>query len=255
MFRIRPRTLLVTALLTTMASAWAADVTIYRCTDTHGRLTLRDTPCRKGERQQTREMLRPSDPAPRPTAKLTPAAAPPAVAAPPRVIVVHAPRPLYECVIDDGERYASDSGEGNPRWVPLWTLGYPDWSHRDSSGSGRFENRGLQARIGGRFDNGRFDVRIGDRAGSRLGAPMPRSPPDRPGPPSRPPLFGQAYPGGTWVRDECYPLPAQEVCDRLRDRRYALDRRYNSALQSERAQITTEQRGIDARLATDCGAY
>ena len=60
------------------------------------------------------------------------------------------------------------------------------------------------------------------------------------------------YPPGAWVRDPCQPLPAQEVCDRLSDRRYELDRRYNSALQSERAQITSEQRGIDARLASDC---
>ena len=47
----------------------------------------------------------------------------------------------------------------------------------------------------------------------------------------------------------------QEVCDRLRDRRYELDRRYNSALQGERVQITNEQRGIDARLDNDCGVY
>lgn len=248
--RTRTRCLLAAALLAAMASGSAAEVTIYRCTDAQGGLTLRDTPCRKGERQQTREMLRPTDPAPRPAAKVTSAAAPSAYTAPPRIVVVQAPRPLYECVTDDGERYTSDSGEGTPRWVPLWTLGYPVWSHRD-----RFERGGLQARAGGRFDNGRFDVHLGDRAGGRIGAPMPRPPSDRPGPPSRPLLFGQAYPVGTWIRDVCHVLPQQEVCGRLRDRRYELDRRYNSALQSERAQITNEQRGIDARLVNDCGVY
>ena len=50
------------------------------------------------------------------------------------------------------------------------------------------------------------------------------------------------------------PLP-EKLLSRLRDRRYEGDRRYNSALQSERAQITQEQRGIDARLNADCGAY
>ncbi|HEX7989367.1 MAG TPA: DUF4124 domain-containing protein, partial [Stenotrophomonas sp.] len=32
-----------------------------------------------------------------------------------------------------------------------------------------------------------------------------------------------------------------------------LIRRYNSALQSERQELTREQRGIDARLEQDCG--
>jgi hypothetical protein len=48
-------------------------------------------------------------------------------------------------------------------------------------------------------------------------------------------------------------LPPQEVCARLRDQRWELDRRYNSALQGERQAITREQRGIDARLDQDCG--
>jgi len=43
-------------------TAKAADeVTIYRCTDGSGRLTLRDTPCGKDQKQQTRNMLRPKD--------------------------------------------------------------------------------------------------------------------------------------------------------------------------------------------------
>lgn len=254
MSRPRPRCLLAAALLAWMAGASAAEVTIYRCTDAQGRLTLRDTPCRKGERQQTREMRRPTDPAPRPRATVTPAPAPPAYPAPPRVVVIQAPPPLYECMSVDGRRYTSDSGEGNPRWVPLWTLGYPVWRHRDGFDSGRFEHGAVQARIDGRFDHGQFDVRLGDHADSRIGAPMPGPLSDRPGPPSQPPVFGQAYPAGTWIRDACHALPQQEVCARLRDRRYELDRRYNSALQSERSQITHEQRGIDARLNNDCGA-
>ena len=35
------------------------------------------------------------------------------------------PRPLYECITPDDVTYTSDTGDGNPRWVPLWTLGYP----------------------------------------------------------------------------------------------------------------------------------
>jgi hypothetical protein len=57
------------------------------------------------------------------------------------------------------------------------------------------------------------------------------------------------------VYDECHPLPQQEVCARLSDRRFEIMRRYNSALQSERRQLDLEQRSIDARMANDCPGY
>lgn len=220
--------------LTASAGAAAAELVIYRCTDAQGRLTLRDTPCRKGEQQQARTMLRPTDPPPRPAA---PAPAPPAAAAAERtrIVVVTPPRPMYECVAPDGTRYTSETDAGQPRWVPLWAVGYPVW--RGDDGYRPRPHGGLQARVGGRIgSDGRYDVRIGG------GAHHPHPP------------VQVAYPAGTWVRDACHPLPPQEVCARLSDRRYELDRRYHSALQSERVRISTEQRGIDARLATDCGA-
>lgn len=212
----------------------AADLVIYRCTDPQGRLTLRDTPCRKGEQQQARTMQRPTDPPSRPAAPVpTPAAA---AVAPERtrVVVVTPPRPLYECVTPDGERYTSESDAGQPRWVPLWTLGYPAWP----TGSYHRPVGGMHGRISGSIgSDGRYDLRFGDGARHRPHAPA-----------------AVAFPVGAWVRDTCHPLPPQEVCARLRDRRFELDRRYHSALQSERVRITTEQRGIDARLANDCGA-
>lgn len=228
-------------------SASAAEVVIYRCTDAQGRLTLRDTPCRKGDQQQARSMLRPADPPPRPAQPATATApATPTVPERTRVVVVTPPRPVYECVAPDGTRYTSESGDGQPRWVPLWTLGYPVWH-----GDGRYPRRihgGVHGSISGRIgSDGRYQARIGE----------PRHPPHPPPltPPPRTPPVAVAYPAGTWVRDPCHPLPPQEVCARLRDRRYELDRRYHSALQSERVRITTEQRGIDARLANDCGAH
>ncbi len=59
--------------------------------------------------------------------------------------------------------------------------------------------------------------------------------------------------GNVQIRDECHALPAQEVCARLADRRWELIRRYNSALQSEREDLSREQRGIEARQQRDCG--
>lgn len=203
------------------ARAAQDNVTVYRCTDAKGRLTLRDTPCRKGETQSTREMLRPRDPPPRRTVATRGAPPAPVVRETTRVVVVERAQPLYECTTADGATYTSATPEGNPRWVPLWTLGYPVYG-RDRFGRWQGPNDGI-------------------------GRPTPR--PDRDG---RMPTMGYGYAGGTWVRDACSALPQDEVCARLRDRRDALDRRYNSALQGERSAITAEQRGIDARLAQDC---
>ncbi|MDI9238357.1 DUF4124 domain-containing protein [Lysobacter sp. LF1] len=240
------RTALTTALPLLLAASGvlAADITIYRCTDAQGHLTLRDTPCRKGETQQTKEMQRPKD-APPSRAKATAKAAAPEIETettlpPTHYVVMKPPRPMYECVTPDNRSYLSDTSAGNPRWVPLWTLGYPTVVSRDSGYGG-----GVYARVGGQFNggDGRYQVSVGDR------------PPPRP-PEGMPPPGGYAvdsYGAGTWVYDECHALPQEEVCARLRDERWNLGRRYNSALQSERQQIDQEQRGIDARLASDCG--
>src|SRR5690606_11486772 len=85
--------------------------------------------CLPGERQQAREMLRPTHPPPRPAEGAVPAPTPPASsdtrpAATPEPMGI-APPPLYRCTTPDGAQYISDSADGNPRWVPLWTLGYP----------------------------------------------------------------------------------------------------------------------------------
>ena len=217
------RPLLVLLLLASMvlsARLRAQEVTIYRCIGPAGKLTLRDSPCAKGETQEVRSMQRPKDPAPAalPVAKAAPP--PPQPAREVQVIYRTPPRPMYECITAEGEQFTSDNGEGNPRSVPLWTLGYPQWSHRGYAGGGQ------------------------------------RPPDGRPPGPGRPHLPGVIVPGGyTWVRDECHVLPQQEVCSRLSDRRYEIIRRYNSALQSDQRRLELEQRGIDARIANDCGNY
>lgn len=213
-------------LLATPAVAAPAGVTVYRCTDGQGRLTLRDTPCRKGEAQQRRDMLRPQDPPRRAAVRATatrPVAAPVTTT---RLIGVAQPKPLFECVTPDGESYTSETDQGQPRYVPLWTLGYTAY------GRGR-DGRPLNPNDG-------------------IGRPPPRGGIDRDGRPGRVPVIGIGPAAYTWVRDVCSALPQGEVCARMRDRRDDLDRRYHSALQSERQAITTEQRGIDARLTTDC---
>ena len=91
--------------------------------------------------------------------------------------------------------------------------------------------------------NGNLAFQSGDRS-----RPRPPGGGHHPGP--RPgPVF---VPGGGWVRDTCHPLPQEEVCARLSDRRYEILRRYGAALPSDRRTLDLEQRGIDARLANDC---
>jgi uncharacterized protein DUF4124 len=211
--------------LLAIGSARAAEVTIYRCTDAKGQLSLRDTPCRAGEKQEARNMVRPTDPPLRatpPPAPVTQPTHPPAT----RYVVITPPQPLYECITPDGERYTSDTGEGRARWEPLWTYGYPAYP---------YPRGGYSANIGVHSGNVTGNVHFGDRF------------------PQHPPVIVPAVPTGQWVHDECHRLPQADVCDRLRDERYELNRRWNIAQPSERAQIDRETRGIDARLTNDCG--
>lgn len=226
---------LLACLLAPLPAEAQAQVTIYRCVDAAGRLSLRDSPCRKGETQEVRSMQRPADPPPRvvstaPRMSRTPVIDATPVA--PRVVYVTPPRPTYECTTPDGERYTSESAEGNPRWVPLWTLGYPAVVVPGSRGGygGRAEYRDGGTRL--RAEGGRRWRGPGHGTGAAS-------------------AYGLA---GTWVRDVCHLLPPAEACARLQDRRDTLDRRYNSALQGERDAIVREQRGIDARLSAECRA-
>lgn len=221
------------AVATLLLLAWsprpalAGDVTIYRCVDGKGKLTLRDTPCAKGEQQQTRTMLRPKDAAPRPQTPRPAMTPQPDYDERTRVVVAYPPRPLYECTTPDGERYTSENSEGNPRWVPLWTLGYPVYP------MGPRQQASVDFRIGNRH----AEISGGSRIDSGPGYPA------------------AAYGAGTWIRDTCYALPQGEVCDRLVDRRDEIRRRFFNAMPSERDVLRVEERGINARLDNDCGAH
>ena len=197
-------------------------VTVYRCTDAGGKQSLRDTPCPNGQKQQAREMQRPQDAPPKPPAAPAPPKPPAAPAPVQQTVYLAPPRPMYECTTPDGDLYTSEEGAGNPRWVPLWTLGY------------YAVGRPSLPPVGG-----------GTRPSSQQGGPM------------RPPPGGAHWPvvggGGTWVRDQCAMLPPSETCDRLRDRRSAIGTRFFNAQEKERDALRLEERAINARLDNDCG--
>lgn len=225
MRRLLSLCVLFAALVAHAQPAATDEVTIYRCVDAKGHLTLRDTPCAKGEQQQARTMLRPKDAAPQPRERARETREAPAPA-PPQLVVAYPPRPLYECITPDGERYTSDTAEGNPRWVPLWTLGYPVLPvhpRRDEGVDFSIRNRHISVTGGSHVTTG------------------PRYP-------------IAAYGAGNWIRDTCYALPQAEVCDRVRDRRNEVRRRFFNAQPSDRDVLRVEERGLNARLDNDCGS-
>jgi len=130
------------------------------------------------------------------------------------VTYVTPPRPLYECITPDGENYTSDTGDGNPRWVPLWTLGYYP---------------GVPI-VGPR-------VGVGVARGNAVSTIGP----------------DYSMGSGTYVRDTCYVLPQADVCDRVRDRRDEIRTRFFNAMPSERDVLRVEERSLNARLDADCG--
>ena len=207
-----------------MAAAQSNEVRIYRCTDSAGKQTLRDTPCPKGQHQQVRDMLKPKDAPPVKKTEPVPKQAPiPRATTPTQVIYLAPPRPMYECVTPDNKRYTSDNDAGNPRWVPLWTLGYPA-------------------------------VRPTTSLGSNIGGPPPR--PDNPIRPHPGDInWPVAMGGGQWIRDICTMLPPAETCSRLRDRRKQIRTRFFNAMPSERDVLRVEERAINARLDNDCGGH
>lgn len=101
-------------------------VTVRRCTDARGQVTLQDDPCPAGSREQTREMTRPKDPpkSAQPTPVIAPLP-PPVVQQqfyePPQLIP---PPPMYRCVSYDGIERFSESYDPNPRCEPI-VLYYP----------------------------------------------------------------------------------------------------------------------------------
>lgn len=109
-------------------------VTIYRCTDAFGALTMQnDKPCPKGSRQEKRVVeAAPSMPAyqPMPQAAIVPdPVPPPAEPAAPSANEAEAaaarlpPPPLFQCNTWDNDSYLSDDGEPEPRCVRLDTVG------------------------------------------------------------------------------------------------------------------------------------
>lgn len=116
---------LAVLLLLVGTSGSAQEITVWRCTDDKGKVTLQDHPCPAGQTGESRQMVRPQDPPPKPpTPEPAPAPAPP----PPPEESYYAwappPPPLYQCTDFDGAVRYSEDYDPNYRCVPLAVLGY-----------------------------------------------------------------------------------------------------------------------------------
>ncbi len=108
-------------------------MTIYRCVDPSGAVTLQnDVPCPKGSQQTVRKVdalpalptLPPPAPAPAPRPSTpTPAVAPPPAVAPSAPLVRMPPPPLFRCRTWDERDYLGDTAEPPATCVPLPTVG------------------------------------------------------------------------------------------------------------------------------------
>lgn len=227
MVTVMVRSIAACALLAACRGSCAGELLVYRCVAADGSVALQDRPCPRAASEQRRSLALPAD-APgsaEPVEPLRVDAAPVADAADvadrDATAPAPAPPPLWECVRHDGERYESDTGVPERRWVPLWVLGR--------------------------------DPRAPPSLFGTPGAPAPTPRGRGPAGPTVPPQVGLATTPGAWVEDRCQRLPPAEACRRFADRRDALRRQWRLAQASERARIAPQERELSRVLREACG--
>ena len=203
----------------------AANIVIYRCTDTQGGIALQDTPCRDAVQQERRSLPAPPPapvardrPAPIATAPTTSPEERDRSASDPQA-TPRTPQPLFLCERHDGETYESTTGIPERRWVPLWALGEDP----------RAPVTALDPETIGRTNPLRRTARDGTPA-----------------------LAISAQTLGTWVEDICTPLSPGQICARRRDTLAGFGRRIFNAGQSEGDRLRAEERVLRERLSAEC---
>lgn len=145
-------------------TAEAAEVTIYRCTDASGALTLQNSPCPKGMKQEARTMqgvntvpMTPTAPTPAATAPATPTATTPTAPAttvattPPASTPANdrrlPPPVLFQCTTYDRDSYVTEEVVPASRCVAMRTVGL-DGNPQSGAGQACEVVRDTCARVG-----------------------------------------------------------------------------------------------------------
>ena len=190
--------------------------TVYKCTDAHGHVTYRDTPCAAGHRQQVMHFANapptPASPPPTAVAQPPPPAPPPA----PTQRVTRAPPPvLYRCMrATDGSTYLSRSGRTRSYLAPLAMLG------------------GISRPLAEVY---------GSLQGKGVGMSAPELMPD-----PTPGMIGGYY---VRVHDVCRRLPPRAACAALRKQYEDNEEAIRKAFESDRAPLRKRRQQLRTQLA------
>ena len=119
--------LLATVWLSSAIAESSSTVTVYRCSDVKGKVSLQDVPCTGNNSQEVMQMARPKDATPsNPITNSKPLLTPQTV--PRYPVQMNTPRrpapDLYQCTDFDGKVRDSETYDPRPRCVPLWVQGY-----------------------------------------------------------------------------------------------------------------------------------
>lgn len=99
-------------------------MTVYRCVDANAKVSLQDSPCAAGAKQEVMQMTRPKDAPAASKALPAPDKRPIIIASPVQAPESRPPPELYRCTDFDGKVREAEYYDPKPRCVPLWVLGY-----------------------------------------------------------------------------------------------------------------------------------
>jgi hypothetical protein len=206
------------ALLLLLAFAMPASAgTVYKCSDTGGRLTYQDAPCAKTEQQQTLQ-LPDNTAAPSPSSDMVaPASTTAVVMPPPSPPTPSVPLPqLYGCVhAVDGSTYVSRNGHPQPFRAPLGMLSALSTPLAQVYGPPNSAGISAPEANHGRVSSG---------------------------------LVSNNY---VWVKDQCRPLSVPEICHELHDEYDRNAHQLQHAFKSDQPPLQRRDDELRAQL-TNC---
>lgn len=190
----------------------------YKCTAANGAVLYQDTPCAKGQRQETLDLPQDLGPAPAPPTS-APYARAPTPTPPPTPMPSRPAAPLpamFTCLkATDGKNYLSENGDPQPYLVPFGILGAAP--------------RPLSQVYG---------------PGGGGGASAPELNRGK----TNPNLVGNNF---VWVQDQCRPLSFSETCDALRDAYDDVESKLRRAFKSDQPPLEKREAQLLSQL-TQC---